>query len=277
MFGIRYLAISRNHHGRRGASLLEIAACIAAVAVGVWLGARYLDLNLHAAAYTALTEAEVMDQLPEDWRLDPPEGMELPTAEEEAEALNAELEALRLDVTSLTKAEADIAAAAAEDEATVDLPPEVLKRRQHTLAFWSQLASIREEVVRLQATADRALNQDNMFRVLEIRRRAYQYGAKAVKAAMNDNVDPQALQFAHQLEGWYQHGADLYGEAMTVWQTQHGPSGGLSTDQLLEQVQQQHHNESLLIQQKSDRLREVLLRRYQVAFPSIDGAPNSQD
>jgi hypothetical protein len=150
------------------------------------------------------------------------------------------------------------------------LHPDLIARRQHTLAFWSQLGGIREEVDRLQLSADEALNQNNVYKVLEIRRRAYLYGAKAVKVAMTDKVDPQALHFAEQLRGWYQHGADLYGEALNVWQAEHLPSEGMSSDQLLERIQKQHDNEALLLFQKSGRLCEVLFRRYQVAFPVIN-------
>lgn len=254
---------------RRGVSLLEITACILAVGVGLYLGSRYLGLDLSAATYTALSETNLIDQLPEDWRPTPPPGMEPLTNEQQALALNTELEQLRFDVASLENAEAAESAVLALDTA-VDLEPKLLERRQHTLAFWSQLGGIREEVERLQTSAEGSLNQRNVYQVLEIRRRAYLYGAKAVEVAMSDNVDPQALHFASQLKGWYEHGADLYGDAMTVWQGQHLPPQGLSSDQLLEQVQQQHDNEALLLFQKSGRLCEVLFRRYQVAFPDID-------
>jgi hypothetical protein len=249
--------------------MLEITACILAVAVGVWVGARYLGLNLHAAAYSALNETDLMDKLPNEWRLAPPPGMEPLSAEQQALALSAELEELRHKVAQLNE-EAELEMAPLSVDTTANLHPQLLKRRQHTLAFWSQLGGIREEVERLQASAEEALNQRNVYQVLEIRRRAYQYGAKAVQVAMTDEVDPQALQFAEQLVAWYEHGSDLYGEAMNVWQGEHPPVGGLSSDQLLEQVQQQHDNEALLLFQKSGRLCEVLFRRYQVAFPDID-------
>ncbi len=259
---------------RRGVSLLEVTACILAVAIGVWLGARYLGLNLHAAAFTALTETELMDQLPADWRMDPPPGMEPLTDEQQSLALSTELEELRMEVAQLNE-DADLGISPLPIEPSGNLHPELLQRRQHTLAFWSQLGGIREEVDRLQASADDALNQRNVYQVLEVRRRAYQYGARAVEVAMSDAVDPQALQFAEQLIAWYEHGAELYGEAMSVWQGDNLPVGGLSSDQLLEQVQQQHDNEALLLFQKSGRLCEVLFRRYQVAFPEIDDAmPN---
>ncbi len=257
-------------NGRRfGVSLLELTACILAVAVGVWLGARYLGLNLHAAAYTAVTETKINDQLPEGWKLTPPAGMEPLTADEKAVALNAELEALRYDVSLLSDDKESIETPLPPD-AGGDLPPDLLARRQHTLAFWSQLGGIREEVDRLQAAAEDSLTHQNVYQVLEIRRRANQYGAKAVEVAMHDAVDPLALQFAEHWIDWYKHGADLYGEAMSVWQGDHPPVGGLSSDQFLEQVQQQHDNEARLLFQKSGRLSEVLSRRYQVAFPEID-------
>lgn len=259
----------RDRYDRCGASLLEITGLLVALGVGVWLGARYLGLDLHAAAFTALTKTEVMDQLPEGWRLAPPPGMEPKTPEQESLALSAELEAIRQDVARLSEENAD-APAPLTVEQVANLPPDLRERRQHTLAFWSQLGGIRDEVDRLQASADEALNQQNMYKVLEVRRRAYLYGSRAVELAMHDSVDPQALQFAEQLKGWFQHGADLYGEAMRVWEGQHLAAQGISSDQLLEQVQQQHANEALLLFQKSGRLCEVLFRRYQVAFPDIE-------
>lgn len=254
---------------RRGASLLEITACILAVAGGVWLGARYLGLDLHAAAYSALSETAMLEKLPEDWQPAPPPGMKPLTLEQQAIALSAELDALRTDVAQLNDGTDPEMEGLRVDPAN-NLPPELLARRQHTLAFWSQLGGIRDEVNRLQASADDALDQHNVYKVLEIRRRAYQYGAKAVKVAMTDEVDPQALQFAEQLMHWFEHGAELYAEAMKVWQGGQVPVGGLSNDQLLDQVQQQHDNEALLLFQKSGRLCEVLFRRYQVAFPEIN-------
>ncbi|WP_442482011.1 hypothetical protein [Aeoliella sp. SH292] len=254
---------------RRGVSLWEITGAIVAVVAGVWLGARYLGLDLHAAAYTALNDTEINERLPEGWRLAPPVGMEPQTPQQQAVALTAELEEIRHEVAQLNSESAAEQAAFTVDPAG-KLHPDLIARRQHTLAFWSQLGGIREEVDRLQLSADEALNQNNVYKVLEIRRRAYLYGAKAVKVAMSDKVDPQALHFAEQLRGWYQHGADLYGEALNVWQAQHVPSEGLSSDQLLDRIQKQHDNEALLLFQKSGRLCEVLFRRYQVAFPVIN-------
>ncbi|WP_145249265.1 hypothetical protein [Aeoliella mucimassa] len=254
---------------RHGTSLLEVTGCVLAVAVGVWLGARYLGLDLHAAAYTTLADTAVMDSLPADWRLPPPPGMEPLTPEQQAAALSAELEALRLEAENLDDGE-PVEVSTVTIESNQSLHPMLLERREHTLAFWSKLGGIRGEVERLQATADESLNEQNVFKVLEVRRRAYLYGAKAVKLAMSDNIDPQALQFAEQLASWYQHGADLYAEAINVWQGQHLPNSGLSSDKLLEQVQQQHNNEAMLLFEKSGRLCEVLFRRYQVAFPSIE-------
>lgn len=261
---------------RRGVSLLEITACILAVGIGLYVGSRYLGLDLNAATYTALSETQLIEQLPEDWRPAPPPGLEPLTSDQQAVALSTELEQLRLEVASLSDG-VDPESAELAIGAEAGLHPELLERRQHTLAFWSQLGGIREEVDRLQASAEDSLNQRNVFKVLEIRRRAYLYGAKAVDVAMSDEVDSQALQFATQLKGWYEHGAELYGEAMNVWQGQHLSPQGLSTDQMLEQVQQQHDNEALLLFQKSGRLCEVLFRRYQVAFPDIDEPTGEQN
>ena len=261
---------------RRGASLLEIIGCVLAVAVGVWLGARFLGLDLHAAAYTALSETEILEKLPEDLQLTPPPGMEPLSPQEQAVALSAELDELRKEVAQLNK-DAEMGITSLSVDSAGQLPPGLLARRQDTLAFWSQLGGIRDEVDRIQASADEALNQQNVYQVLEIRKRAYEFGAKAVEVAMSDNVDPQALQFAEQLMAWYKNGAALYGEAMNVWQGEHMPLGGVSNDALLEKVQQQHDNEALLLFQKSGRLCEVLFRRYRVAFPEINDPTISQN
>ena len=253
---------------RRAASLLEVTGCVLAVVVGVWLGARYLGLDLHAAAYTTLTDYEVMDTLPEGWRLTPPAGMEPLTHEQQSLALTAELETLRKEVGELSS-DAALEETPLTVEVDTSMHPKLLERRQQTLAFWSQLGGIRDEVQRLQAQADEALNEQNVYKVLELRRRSYLYGAKAVELAMSDDVDPQALQFAEQLISWYEHGAELYSEAIHVWQGS-ASSGGVVSDQLLEQVQRQHDNEAMLLFQKSGRLCEVLFRRYQVAFPRIE-------
>ena len=260
---------------RRGASLLEITACILAVAVGVWLGAQYLGLDLHSAAYTALSEADMIDQMPEDWRMAPPESQEPLSDEQQALALSAELEELRREVASLNDNAA--AATAKFAEQSGQLSPEQLKLRKQTLGFWSRLKGVRDEVVRLQMTADDAINEQNVYKVLEVRRRAYAYGSKAVKAAMTEGVDPEALQFAELMIAWFDDGDELYDEAMKLWQGEHPPVGGLASDQSLEQAQQHHENQSRLLFQKSERLRDMLVERYHVAFPNIAAPAGGQN
>lgn len=260
---------SNNRPARRGVSLWEVLGCILAVGVGVWLGARYLGLDVHTLAYSALSDTEIIDQIPEEWQPAPPEGMEVPTAEELAVELRDELDSIRLDVAQLQQEKEHAQSVAELAEAYGAEAEEIETRRQNTLAFWMRLGEIRSEVDRLQNASQDVLNEQNVWKVLEVRRRAYLYGSKAVKAAMEGVVDPQAIQFANQLRSWYKHGADLYGEAMQVWQGQNVAQGP-QTDQILNQARQQHDNEALLLFQKGGRLREVLIRRYQVAFPELE-------
>lgn len=265
---------------RRGLSVLEATGCVLAVGLGVWLGAHFLGVDLGAAAYTALADEKVVDKLPEGWRPAPPAGMEPPSPEEQAAELHEELTQLRQEVEELQHGvdesdagdlpAGDVSASAGNEDS------ELAARRQHTLALWSRLGSVRAEVEELQQSAEWAVTEQNVWKVLEIYHRSYQYGAKAVRATMGDGVDPQAWKFADQLASWYEQGADLYGEAMQVWQGQHLPPQGLSSDELLAQVRKQHVNEGLLLFQKGARLRDVLIRRYQVAFPDIDD-PGSTD
>ncbi len=254
---------------RSGLSLLEVVGCLVAVVAGLWLGAQYLGLNLHSIAYTTLDETAVLEQLPEPIRPRPPVGLEPVASEELTRQLNDELEAIRHDLFDLQQQNQE---QAANGELADDLGTDIgglAERRQQTLEFWSRLGEIRLEVERIQASAQTAASEENVWKVLEIRQRANQYGAKAVEAAMVDVVDPQALQFAKQLVGWYEQGADLYGEAMKVWQGQHDLEKSVHQDRVLDQARKQHDNEALLLFQKGGRLREVLIRRYQVPFPGL--------
>lgn len=254
---------------RQGVSLLEALGCILAVTAGLWLGAYLLGFNVQMLAYSALADSPIIEQIPKDWRPAPPKGMELPTPEELAAELRNELHELRLEVARLQQEPQLPEAENLTPPATDSSDGSIAARRQETLAFWLRLGEIRTEVERLQSSAEEALNQQNVWKVLEVRRRAYAYGAKAVKAAKHDVVDPQALQFAKQLSAWYQQGGELYSEAMNVWQSQHLPPEGLPSDQWLNQARQQHDNEAMLLFEKGGRLREVLIRRYQIAFPDL--------
>jgi hypothetical protein len=250
---------------RRGVSLLEVLGCILAVGLGLLLGARYFGINLHSVAYSTLNETEILEKIPNEWRPAPPEG-EVLSPEEREQMLREELEALKGDVARLEQEADSLLPITSEDSAQAS---ELAERRQKTLAFWSRLGEIRMEVERIQESAQQAASEKNVWKVLEIRRRAYLYGTKAIDAATVDVVDPQALQFAKQLSGWYKQGAELYGEAMKVWQGQELAREGLASDQLLDKARQQHDNEALLLFQKGGRLREVLIRRYQVPFPGL--------
>lgn len=272
-FSLCTVAVGR----RRGVSLLEVLGCIMAVGCGLWLGAQYLGINLHSVAYTTLNDAEIIEKIPSEWRPAPPEG-ELVSLEEREQLLREELDALKGDVARLEQERND----SLPGEATShDLAHEgeLADRRHKTLTFWSRLGEIRLEVERIQESAQQAASEQNVWKVLEIRQRAYLYGTKAIDAATVDVVDPQALLFAKQLSGWYKQGAELYGEAMKVWQGQELAREGLASDQLLDKARQQHDNEALLLFQKGGRLREVLIRRYQVPFPGLQpsGADDASD
>ncbi len=273
---MNFLTNRRYSSYRRGISLLESIGCVLAVVAGVWLGARVLGLDLQGAAYVALTEAELMEQLPPEWRPAPSADAIPLSVDAQESALRQELDEIFRDVAVL-KEEGGLLSEVAFSATALPAPnlhPDLAARRQQTLAFWSRLGGVRAEINKLQQSAEEAVNEQNVYEVLEIRRRAYVYGAKAVEAAMKENnqVDTQAIQFASQLVQWYEGGAELYAEAIKVWQGQRLAPEGLATDEVLDQVRQQHDNEALLLFQKSDRLCEVLVRRYQVAFPEIENS-----
>ena len=53
---------------RAGLSALEFVGCVIAVIGGAWLGAIYLGVDVRNVAHEALSESELLDKVPEDWR-----------------------------------------------------------------------------------------------------------------------------------------------------------------------------------------------------------------
>ena len=257
---------------RKGGVLLQVLACVAAMCAGVWLGAEYLDVKVNDLAYTALDEAELLQQVPEELRPhkpgcptgDCPEQ----TAEEHAEVLRNELQRLRGEAVALRKAAAGNIQAL-ETVLTSSALEHNKLRRDRTIAYWERLCEVAKSVTYLHDEVAVAPNSNTTGHVLDLRRRAYEYGERAITSISSDDVDEQAVESGQRLTLWYQNGQKLYQQASAVWEGRTVDNPAALNQSTLMKIQQQHQNEARLIQEKASRVSEVLSRRYVVELPEL--------
>ncbi|MEX2169525.1 MAG: hypothetical protein WD851_09445 [Pirellulales bacterium] len=253
---------------RGGWSYTQVIAGFVAAAVGVWLGAYYLNVRVEDLAYTALDESQLLKKLPDRWRPEPPPTLVRDAevdAEQLADELRQDLKGLEQEVATLL-AEATSTTADAAGTGVGDAVRKAIDARSRT--YWTRLQEISTEVARLGSASEHAIDEKNASRTLQVRVRVYRYGAKAINALDTTEVDPQALELAESLRGWYEHGAELNEKTLAVWQGAQ-PSGlGGPTD--LTPIQQQFEQESSLLRTKSVDVRQQLVRRYGTEFPPIE-------
>ena len=84
---------------RFGLSLLEFLCCIVAVFGGIWLGAFYLGVDVRHVAHTALSETELLEKVPPEWRPQGPQ--DSVTRAELVETLREELGSLKHEISQL--------------------------------------------------------------------------------------------------------------------------------------------------------------------------------
>ena len=84
--------------------MLEFIGCVIAVVGGIWLGAMYLGVDLRRVAHEALSDAELLEKVPENWRPVGPEEEHM-TREQLVATLRQELSGLRTEITSLRTGE----------------------------------------------------------------------------------------------------------------------------------------------------------------------------
>src|SRR5215210_5824853 len=88
------------HRRRAGLTILEFLACTTALVGGAWLGALYLGIDTRHLAYTALSQAQLLDKMPAELRpVDPNE--KVMTREQLLTTLHEELGSLRHQITTL--------------------------------------------------------------------------------------------------------------------------------------------------------------------------------
>ena len=258
---------NRRAASRTGGAFYQVVTCLLAVGAGAWIGARYMGVEMGDLAYTALDETELLDNVPDDWRPQrsdcPPEGCPPPeTAEERAVQLREELNDLRLEVATLrTAVESGSPLPTTSGEQTV--------RREATLAYWSRLVEISNELAQLQQNVEPAASGATTGHAFDLRRRAFDYASRAIQATPYQGVDPEALEGGARLSEWFEHGAELYQQATDVWDGLAGAKRAPLAESSLNKSRAQHRKESELVRAKLAELNSLLSRRYAVAFPAI--------
>lgn len=258
---------------RAGLSALEFVGCVIAVVGGMWLGAIYLGVDLRRVAHEALSDTELLEKMPENWR---PVGQEEEhmTREQLVTTLREELSGLRSDITSLrgggnSQREQDAAATSTNGSAAA--PTESLDK---TLAYWNRLSEVASGEGALQSDAATAFNDANAAKVFAIKSRISRFAAKAVEAVPQEGVDRSVVQFGQQLGVWYERAADLYDKAVHIWEsTSAGSQSRVLLNKEWNRAELQHRNETRLLDEKAAGVRGAVSRRFGHELPEFVRPP----
>jgi hypothetical protein len=256
---------------RAALTILEFLACIIAVVGGMWLGALYFGIDVQNVAYNALSQAEVLDKLPEDWRPAPPKD-KLVTREQLVRTLRTELGALRSEITALrTGGAAGTAKTGSETNSAEDLA----MTKEKTLAYWIRLNDIAMSESALQQDAETTFSTNNAAKVFAIKGRVGRFAAKSVLAVPTEGVDESVVRFARQMALWYDHGGELYERAVRIWETPIGQQARTQVNDEWKQAEQHHRNEARLLSEKAAAVRGSVSRQFGEEFPEFakPGAP----
>ncbi|TWT90722.1 hypothetical protein Mal64_11170 [Pseudobythopirellula maris] len=271
------MSATRFAPARRGLSIIETLGCLLAVGCGVWAGAVWLGLDLSAVAYTALSDAEVMEQIPEDWRPANPECPEgdCPSIEqlhlERAIALNEELDSLRFEVAALRNG--------AELEEPIDAEallarfeqPEQKHARVATMQHWKRIGEVVTEVNNLHRSVEGLAQTGHAARTMSIRRRAFAYGARAIEACEVEGVDPTAVEAGYRIADWYRKGDEMIFRSVDPSTATATASRGLTPSEAWQNAKKQHDKEGELVLEKTNETRALLKARFLVEFPPVFG------
>jgi hypothetical protein len=268
---------TRSRGQRAGLTILEFLACATALVGGAYLGALYLGVDVRHLAFTALSQAKLLDKVPADFRpVDPNE--RVLTREQLLTTLHEELGSLRNQITSLRSGTPGVVADAAgsgEQNSAALLPT-----KEKTLAYWERLNEIAMSESQLQRDAESAFNTDNAAKVFAIKGRISRFSAKAVEAVPTQEVDESVVKFGRQLGLWYDRAGELYERAVRIWETPIGQQARTQLNDEWKQADDQHRSEGQLVTEKAAAVRGSMSRIYGIKFPAFNNAakplPNTE-
>lgn len=244
---------------RNGLSVLEFVGCTIAVVGGIWLGAIYLGVDVRHLAHTALSETELLEKMPPEWR--PPGPQAAVTREQLIATLREELGSLKDEISTLrtgdeaTAHEPETAAAAVAEAAAKTT-------KENSLAYWYRLNEIALGEASLQAGAESAFDETRASKVFAIKARIGRFAAKAVQAIPVQQVDPSLVQFGQHLSLWYEHGGELYERAVQIWESAANSQGREQLNDDWKRAELHHKNEAKLLRDKANGVRIAVGRRF---------------
>ena len=123
----------------RGLTILEFVGCFAAVVGGAWLGALYLGVDVKNVAVKAISQSEILDRMPAEWRPAVPQENVM-TREQVVSTLRQELGTLRGEINALRSGKTETTAGDSTSKETDSASQ--LPTKEKTLAYWSRLNEI---------------------------------------------------------------------------------------------------------------------------------------
>jgi hypothetical protein len=256
---------------RTGLSVLEFIGCLMALVGGVWLGAVYLGVDVRHVAYVALADSELLEKVPENWRPIEPVSENAPSQKELAESVQNELVALRHEITALrttrhTQSPAQVSVSSTGATQNADQ-----FAKEASLEYWARLNDIVHSQATLQLDAESAATKGNATKVAALKGRISRFSASAIRALPTANVDPAAVSLGKELATWYENGAELYDQAVQIWESPARAQSGQQVTQEWEQGQAQHRNEGRLLAERVAAVYDSLTRRFGDGFAPLAG------
>jgi hypothetical protein len=271
------------NQNRAGLSILEFVGCLMALVGGIWLGAIYLGLDLQTATYTALSESNLMDNVPEDWRPAEPDSAKRPSKAELAATVKTELSALRQEIDALQgkqPTEGD-AVNAIEDNSPAAMSKSESSAgdanataKQATVVYWTQLGEVARRQAALLFEAESSATNSNATKVAALKGRISRLSATEIQALSTKNVDASLVTFGKELSAWYESGANVYEQAVQIWDSplRGQSSRGQVSPQLMKEWEKSHAqftNEGRLLRDRAVAMSDGLKRQYGVEFTPI--------
>lgn len=257
---------------RGGLTYFEILGCLVAVVGGVWIGAQYFQVDLHGAAYQALDEAELLDQIPADWRPANPECPDgdcpdpvVVRAAEEAR-LTAKLKELQFEVARLT---GGVDEPVSDPPKTSSLTDQDIVIRERTRAYWQGLTRIVFEVSAIHNVVAPYAGTELHARALAVRRRSFEYGSEAVDLLDITAVDQEAIATGVRVSEWFAQSAQQLETALELKSRQPVGNRSISAADLWAQTEAELQKRTELVRRKSEETSAYLTSKYFAEFPPL--------